>query len=157
MVVKKTTRDKKNETGQALHDLFKEAFELYSALSKIMDRVHVKAGFSTSQKKIMQTLYNLESATVPEMAALLGVSRQFVQTVCNDLSALGFLKFSDNPRHKRSKIAALPGQGVTAFHNARRNENMIIEEVLPDIETDRIKDAQALLQHIRERIQSISY
>jgi DNA-binding MarR family transcriptional regulator len=156
MVVKKATRNNKNETGQVLHDLFKEVFELHSALSKIMDRVHVKAGFSTSQKKIMQTLNNIESATVPDMAASLGVSRQFVQTVCNDLFALGFLKFSDNPRHKRSKIAALTDRGVAAFQNAQQNENMIIEEAFPDIKTHRIKDAHALLQYIRKRIQSIS-
>jgi DNA-binding MarR family transcriptional regulator len=156
MVVKKTARDRRNETGQVLHDLFREIFELHSVLSKIMDRVHAKAGFSTSQKKIMQTLDYMGSATVPDMAASLGVSRQFVQTVCNDLLALGLLKFRDNPRHKRSKIASLTDQGITTFRNAQQNENMIIEEALPDIETYRIKDAHELLQHIRKCIQSIS-
>ena len=156
MALKKENRAREYQTGQALHDLFREVFELRSALSKIMDRVHTKAGFSTSQKKIMQTLANLGPTTVPNIAASLGVSRQFVQTVCNDLLALGLLNYRDNPRHKRSKIASLTHQGVTAFRKACQNENMIIEEALPDIETHRIKDAHKLLQHIRKRMQRIS-
>ena len=156
MALKKANREREHQTGQALHDLFREVFELHSALSKIMDRIHTKAGFNTSQKKIMQTLDNIGPTTVPDIAASLGVSRQFVQTVCNDLLALGLLNFKDNPRHKRSKIASLTNQGVIAFRKACQNENMIIEEALPDIETDRIKDAHALLHHIKKRMQCIS-
>lgn len=156
VAVKKATKDMQHENGQVLHDLFKEVFALHSALSKIMDRVHEKAGFSTSQKKILQRLNHLGPVTVPDIAASLGVSRQFVQTVCNDLLMLGFLKFKDNPRHKRSKIVSPTDQGLAAFRNAQQKENKIIEAAFSDIETHRIKDAHELLQYIRKRVQNNS-
>ena len=65
----------------------------------------------------------------------MGVSRQFVQTVCNDMLSRGFIEFTDNPRHKRSKLAALTESGRIAFRQARQKENEIIEQALPGIDS----------------------
>jgi DNA-binding MarR family transcriptional regulator len=39
----------------------------------------------------------------------------------------GFIEFTDNPRPKRSKLAALTESGRIAFRQARQKENEIIE------------------------------
>lgn len=146
----------KQTKGYVLHELFREVFALQAALSGVMDGVHEKTGLSTSQRKIMNMLDRMEAVTVPEMAARLGVSRQFIQTVCNDLLSRGFLSFADNPRHKRSKLAALTDDGRAVFRSSQQKENMIIEQALPDIDLSRAKDAHALLQRIRKEVQNIS-
>ena len=145
----------KHTAGKELHDLFREVFELHAALSSIMDKVHEQAGLSTSQHKIMRTLSHLGPATVPDLAALLGVSRQFVQTVCNDLLSRGFLEFTDNPRHKRSKLAILTEPGRIAFRQARQKEDTIIEEALPAIDPGKAAEACELLEGIRKAVQKI--
>ncbi|MCP4709984.1 MAG: MarR family transcriptional regulator, partial [Planctomycetes bacterium] len=117
----------KRTRGKELHDLFREVFALHAALSGVMDEIHNQAGLSTSQHRIIRVLSGIGPATVPDMAAVLGVSRQFVQAVCNDLCSNGFLEFMDNPRHKRSKLALLTDSGRHAFRRARRKENKIIE------------------------------
>ena len=147
---------KQQTAGEALHDLFREIFELHAALSKIMDKVHAKAGLSTSQLKIMRALARAGPTTVPDMAALLGVSRQFVQTVCNDLLARKFIEFSDNPRHKRSRIAALTEPGDIALLKARQKENSMIEQALPEIGSAEATNACQLLKRIKESIQDTS-
>lgn len=143
----------RHETGKALHDLFREVFELQSALSGIMDTVHEQAGLSTSQHKIMRALDHIGPATVPDVAAVLGVSRQFVQTVCNNLLSHKYIEFSANPRHKRSKLAALTEHGRSAFRQARRNENKIIEQALPGIDPVKATKARKLLESIRTTVQ----
>jgi len=145
----------KHTAGKELHDLFREVFELHTALSGIMDKVHEQAGLSTSQHKIMRTLSHIGPATVPDLAALLGVSRQFVQTVCNDLLSHGFLQFTDNPRHKRSKLAILTEPGRSAFRQARQKEDTIIEEALPEIDPGKAAEACELLEGIRKAVQKI--
>ena len=142
-----------HKTGQALHGLFREVFELHAALSSIMDKVHQQAGLSTSQHKIMRTLSHVGPATVPDIAALLGVSRQFVQTVCNDLLSQHFIEFKGNPRHKRSKLASLTELGHNAFQQARNNENRIIEQALPGIDLKKVKDACDVLEDVRAAVQ----
>lgn len=144
-----TAQSKNQEKGKALHDLFMEIFELHAALSKIMDEVHAKAGLSTSQLKILRALRRIGPATVPDIAALLGVSRQFIQNVCNELETKGFIIFSDNPRHKRSRLAALTEPGRTIFQETRHKENMIIEQAFPEITPKEAKDAYELLKRIR--------
>ncbi len=145
----------KHKTGKALHDLFREVFKLHTALSEIMDRVHEQAGLSTSQHKIMRALSNLGAGTVPDIAAVLGVSRQFVQKVCNDLLSCEFLEFTDNPRHKRSKLAALTELGRSAFRQARQKENEIIEKALPNIDPEKVTETRELLECIRKTVQKI--
>lgn len=145
----------KRTAGKEFHDLFREVFELQAVLSNIMDKVHEQAGLSTSQLKIMRALSNIGPGTVPDIAAVLGVSRQFVQTVCNDLLSSGFLEFTDNPRHKRSKLASLTEPGRSAFSQARQKENEIIEKALPNIDPGKATEACELLGYIRKTVQKI--
>ena len=145
----------KHTAGREFHDLFREVFELHAALLGIMDKVHEQAGLSTSQHKVIRALSHIGPATVPDMAVFLGVSRQFVQTVCNDLHSRGFLEFSDNPRHKRSKLTEITEPGRIAFQQARRKENKIIEQALPGINPDKAAQACELLESIRKAVQKI--
>ena len=144
----------KHKTGKALHDLFREVFKLQAALSGIMDTVHEQAGLSTSQHKIMRALSHIGPATVPDIASMLGVSRQFVQTVCNNLLSFEYIEFAANPRHKRSKLAALTERGRNAFRQARKNENKIIEQALPGIDPVKATEACKLLENIRTAVQN---
>ncbi len=149
MVVAMIEKAAQHDSGQALHDLFREVFALQAALSAIMDKVHEQAGLNTSRHKIMRILIQMEPATVPDMGAILGVSRQFVQTVCNDLLARGFIEFTENPRHKRSKFVELTETGRIAFRKARQKENQIIEQALPEIDPERVTETRELLKCIR--------
>jgi len=139
-------------TGQALHDLFREVFALQAALAAIMDQAHLQAGLSSSKHKVMRVLTRIGPTTVPDIAAGLGVSRQFVQTVCNQLLADELIAFAPNPRHKRSQLVDLTERGQTAFQRARRKENRIIEQVLPGFDGQRAADARALLETIRKAL-----
>lgn len=139
--------------GEAIHGLFREVFKLQAVLSKIMDEVHQKAGLSTSQRNVMRLLRDSGPATVPDLAAQLGVSRQFVQTVCNDMLRLGFSEFTENPRHKRSKLVSLTDRGDTAYQKARLAEHSIIEQTLPEIAIEEAVDACDLLERIRTAVE----
>jgi DNA-binding MarR family transcriptional regulator len=149
-MAKKTNRQ---ATGRELHDLFREVFELQATLSGVMDKVHEQAGLSTSQLKIIRALSDLGPTTVPDLAAVFGVTRQFIQTVCNGLQAREFLEFRENPRHKRSKLVALTEPGRIAFQQARQKEEEIIEKSLPAMHPGKAKEACKLLESIRKAVQ----
>ena len=143
------------DTGKVFHDLFREIFRLHAALASVMDGVHEQAGLSTPQAKIMRVLRHSELTTVPDIAATLGVSRQFVQTVCNDLLSRGLIEFADNPRHKRSKLVIITEAGLSAYQTARHKENDLIERSLPGIDPDQATAAHELLVSIRKAVQRL--
>lgn len=149
--------ENKAETGigAALHDLFKEVFALQATLSRVMDKAHERAGLSTPQRKIIQLLKRLGTATVPDIATNLGVSRQSVQVVCNDLLSRELLEFTDNPRHKRSKLATLTESGHRAFQQAQENEYQAIEQVMPEIELEKTRETGRILAHVRHALENL--
>src|SRR5436190_244666 len=53
--------------------------------------------------------------TVPQIARRLGVSRQNVQRVANDLAAAGMATFGQNPDHKSSPLLELTPAGRSAL------------------------------------------
>jgi DNA-binding MarR family transcriptional regulator len=124
-------------------------------LSKLVDTVHAQAGLSTSTLKIIDTLLQFGSVTVPDIAAHLDVCRQFVQTVCNDLLDREYVLFSENPRHKRSKLMTLTDAGRSAYAKARDNEYRLIERLLPDIDSERAGHAYEILKQIQKAIQQL--
>jgi DNA-binding MarR family transcriptional regulator len=148
----KIEKNKGESTGSVLHDLFREIFQLYDVLSSIKDTVHKQAGLGTPQRKIMQTLYKYGPATVPHIASRLDVSRQFVQTVCNDLITGEFINAVENPLHKRSKLIRISNAGLDALRQAQENENQIIEQALPEINPKDAIQAVKLLNRIRKKI-----
>ena len=145
---------KRYAAGEQLHDLFHEVFALHDALSEVMDEVHERAGLRTAQCRIADAFERLGPAPVPEVDASLGVSRQFVQTVCNELEAMGLVQFNDSPRHKRSKLVSLTEKGRRTIDRAGKAEAAIIERALPDVDAAKVTDATALLHRISGRVRA---
>jgi DNA-binding MarR family transcriptional regulator len=142
--------------GERLHDLFREVFALRDLLALGMDAVHERSGLRTPQVRVADLLGRLDSATVPDMAAALGLSRQCVQVVCNELRDMGLAAFVDNPRHKRSKRLVLTDAGRDRLAAVRKNEAAIITGLLPDCDGVAVGDALSLLRTIRLALLDLS-
>jgi DNA-binding MarR family transcriptional regulator len=145
----------KNGIGEALHDLFKEVFALQTMLSRVMDKVHEQAGLSTSQRRVIQLLNRMGAATVPDMAFELGVSRQSVQVICNDLFSRNLIEFKENPRHKRSKLVILTEPGLHALQRAQQKEYQVIEQLFQRIEIEKVTQTYGVLVWIRKTMENL--
>lgn len=143
---------KTSASGEDLHELFHEVFLLHAALSAVMDAVHEKAGLRTAQCKVADALERAGPASVPEVAARLDVSRQFVQTICNEFEEMGIIEFRDSPRHKRSKLVVLTEKGRRTLAKAWQYEAGVIEKALPDIDAATTAKATALLKTVRKTL-----
>ncbi|MCB2194058.1 MAG: MarR family transcriptional regulator [Deltaproteobacteria bacterium] len=143
----------KPASGRELHEFFHEVFHLQAMLSQIVDAVHERAGMRTPQIRLAETLEAGGKITVPEAAARLEVSRQFVQTLCNEMVDLGWLAFSENPRHKRSKLVSLSKRGREKLNQAKRIEAEIIEQGEPPVHSKAVRDATSLAVTLRQWLQ----
>lgn len=141
-------------SGEDLHELFHEVFLLHGALSAVVDSVHQRAGLRTSQCKVADVLDRGGPASVPDIAARLDVSRQFIQTMCNEFEQLGFVEFRDSPRHKRSKLVVLTPKGKRALEKAWAYEASVIEQTFQRIPRSETLAATGLLKRLREILAS---
>lgn len=118
-----------------------------------MDAVHEAAGLGTPQIKVLDVLERQGTATIPDIAAKHDISRQFVLTVCHALENKGLVTFSDNPRHRRSRLASLTDTGKAAVAQFHKAEAELITHALPGIDALAVAKTRELLRKIRVQIE----
>ena len=78
-----------------------------------------KAGLITSWGGgafgFMRSLALLGPLTVPQIAQMRPTSRQRMQRLADELAAEGLVKFTDNPKHRRSKLVQLTPKGDARY------------------------------------------
>lgn len=108
---------------EALHSLF----EANRILRDAGERVAVAAGQTHARRMVLQVAG--QGATVPDIARSLGLQRQGVQRITDELVAEGLGKYEDNPRHRRSKLFIVTDAGQTTLSEIRCKHARWLSEV----------------------------
>ena len=98
-----------SEADAALHHLF----EANRLLRDAGERIAARAGQTHARRMVLQAAG--DGATVPDIARYLGLHRQGVQRVADELVAEGLARYDDNPRHRVSKLFVVTDRGNTAL------------------------------------------
>ena len=94
--------------GQTIFEVLRLHGRLLASGDALMERI----GLTSARWQVLGTIAFLgEPQTVANLARLMGLTRQSVQRVANELTQVGLLKFVDNPVHKRAKLMALTPAG----------------------------------------------
>jgi DNA-binding MarR family transcriptional regulator len=87
--------------------------------------------------------------TVPEIARVLGSSRQNIQVLVNRLAAQGCVELTGNPAHKRSGLVHLTEQGTRLLAMATQQERVSMTGLARYVAEGEIEPAALLLRQIR--------
>jgi DNA-binding MarR family transcriptional regulator len=105
------------EADAALHAVF----EVNRLLRDAGERVSATAGQTHSRRMVLQAAG--DRATVPDIARRLGLQRQSVQRVADELVADGLARYEENPHHRRSRLLVTTAAGkstLAAIQSAHR-------------------------------------
>ena len=111
------------DVDAALHDIF----ELNRRLRDAGERISATAGQTHSRRMVLQAVS--AGATVPDIARKLGLQRQSVQRIADDLVKAGLARFEDNPRHRRSRLLAMTSSGRSALAAIQRAHEEWLERL----------------------------
>jgi len=96
--------------------------------AEIEDRLLADTGFSSARMRVAATLEAPGAVrTTPQIARSLGLSRQAVQRLADDLVARGLAGWSDNPDHRRARLLGLSEAGREAYAQALRRKGLWAE------------------------------
>ena len=98
----------------AMHHLF----EANRLLRETGERIAAAAGQTHARRLVLQAASG--GATVPQIARALGLHRQGVQRIADDLVLDGLASYTDNPRHSRSKRLVVTVHGQASLRAIRR-------------------------------------
>lgn len=141
-------------SGSALSLLILDVFRLNGRLLAAGDRMVEDLGLTSARWQVLGAVA-LAAAPAPVawIARNMGLTRQGVQRVVNELAADGFVAFADNPHHRRAKLVTLTGKGRAAYEAADRLQQPWVNALAKGLNAGDIAAARRLLDTLRDRIE----
>jgi DNA-binding MarR family transcriptional regulator len=137
-------------------DLLRKVLELlppaFHRVGASGDILHASLGLSSGMRGLLVSLERLGPTTVPRLAAMRPVSRQFVQKLVDELTLGGWVASIANPAHKRSPLIELTPKGREAISAMYAAEQPYLETLCAGIDPDDVATTIRVLALICERI-----
>lgn len=133
-------------TQEAVTGLILRVFRANGALLQAGDRLVAPVGLTSARWQLANAIdCAAEPQSVAQLARELGVSRQAVQRIANDLAAAGLVTYRPNPRHKRAQLLELTAAGSEAFHAGMMLQRPWAARLGQGLEREQVEGACAVL------------
>lgn len=147
--------DSEEAIADAATSLVLEIFRLNGRLLAAGDRLVEPLGLTSARWQVLGAIAMARAAEpVARLARSMGLNRQGVQRIVNELAEEGIVAFRDNPHHRRAKLVVLTDKGVEAFAAASRLQRPWVEELACGLDPERLEAARELLALLRQRLEA---
>lgn len=144
----------RSASGAALSLLILDVFRANGRLLAAGDHLVADLGLTSAR---WQVLGAIAIAAAPQpvawIARNMGLNRQGVQRIVNELADDGFVAFADNPHHRRAKLVTLTAKGRKAYEAADRLQKPWVNALAKGLNADDIAAARRVLDALRERLE----
>ncbi|RZM37061.1 MAG: MarR family transcriptional regulator [Sphingomonas sp.] len=106
-------------SAEVMTELILRLFRVNGALLSAGDRLVGGLGLTSARWQLLGGVAeDIEPMSVAQLARKMGVTRQAVQRIANELAAEGVVAFRANPRHRRAQLVELTERGHDLFGRA---------------------------------------
>lgn len=141
--------------GAAAEELIAETFRLGGRLGAAGDALIEDLGITAARWMVLAGIAK-EPAPEPvaRLARNLGLSRQNVQRIVNELVTDRLVRLDENPHHKRAKLVILTPRGRRVYEDAERRQTPWINILAAGLTADEIAAASRVLRTLRTRLET---
>jgi DNA-binding MarR family transcriptional regulator len=112
-------------------------------------------GITNARWQTLSELFALEKpVTVSELARHMGLTRQAIQRLADDMANDGLIKFVENPSDTRAMHLLLTPDGKATYHDALEREWQWTNAIAADFDAEQITRAVLLLEDITQKMQT---
>jgi DNA-binding MarR family transcriptional regulator len=133
----------------SLESLVNETVALFYRLRFVAEQIHQQGETSGPKRGLLKSLERLGPQTVPQMARIRPVSRQYIQTIVNQLHAGGYVTYLENPAHKRSPLIQLNQKGNDLLKAMSRREGELLSQLKITLSQKELDQSASLLRKVR--------
>jgi DNA-binding MarR family transcriptional regulator len=138
---------------QAITDLVLETFRINGRLLVSGDELVADLGLTSARWQVLGAMaLSPVPLSVAQIARNMGLTRQAVQRLANEMQADGLVRFAPNPHHQRAKLVLLTTTGKTAFAKVMNRQGAWASQLAGRVNAKQIETAAAVLRTIRERL-----
>jgi DNA-binding MarR family transcriptional regulator len=139
--------------ADATTELVLEIFRLNGELIAMGDALVGDIGLTSARWQVMGAIALAEMPLpIAQIARNMGLTRQAVQRVANELEGEGFIRFAPNPNHLRAKLVLLTRKGETAYAAAMTRWDPKAAALGGGSTLKEVETSLATLRRVRQRI-----
>lgn len=147
-------RNRRTSAGEALTDLILEVFRLNGRLLVAGDRLVAGLGMTSARWQVLGAIALVPTAEpVARLARNMGLNRQGVQRIVNELAEEGLVELRPNPHHRRAKLVVLTERGREVCAAADRLQAPWANALGKGLGVDEIAAATRLMAALRARLE----
>lgn len=147
--------EKHSFAGALTTSLFLELFRLNGRLLATGDKLVEDLGLTSARWQVLGVVAMTQHPIpVPHIARRMGLSRQNVQRIVNDLHDIGYVEFELNPHHKRAKLVVLTDIGQEVYQAAHRTQVPWVNGLGSNLNPEEIQTALKVLQSLRTALET---
>jgi DNA-binding MarR family transcriptional regulator len=137
----------------AITDLVLETFRLNGRLLLTGDALVADLGLTSARWQVLGAMaLSAVPLSVAQIARNMGLTRQAVQRLANEMQDDGLVRFAPNPHHQRAKLVLLTATGKTAFAAVMKRQRAWATELGRGLGATQVETAAVMLRTIRQRL-----
>ena len=141
--------------GQALTGLFLSIFRLNGRLLLAGDRLVADLDLTSARWQVLGAIALAERPQpVAWLARDMGLNRQGVQRIVNEMRDDGLLEIQPNPHHRRAHLVVLTKRGKEAFEAATRLQVPWVNGLAEGVSLKDIATTQKVVAELCERLEA---
>ena len=135
-------------------ELILETFRLNGCLMAAGDALVADLGLTSARWQVLGAIA-LSPVPLPvaHLARNMGLTRQAVQRVANEMARDGLLGFEPNPHHQRAKLVVLTERGRAAYDAAMKRQAPWAADLAAGLSAKQIAAATETLRTVRQRLE----
>jgi DNA-binding MarR family transcriptional regulator len=134
-------------------DLVLETFRLNGRLLVSGDALVADLGLTSARWQVLGAMVlSPVPLSVAQIARNMGLTRQAVQRLVNEMQGDGLVRLAPNPHHQRAKLVVLSATGKTAFATAMKRQVAWANDLAAGLSVKQIQTAAATLRRVRQRL-----
>jgi DNA-binding MarR family transcriptional regulator len=139
--------------GAAATDLILAVFRLNGALLRAGDELIADLNLTSARWQVLGAIgMSDQPQPVANLARVMGLTRQAVQRVANELESQGFVAYSTNPHHRRAKLVVLTERGIRAIRAAAKRQSPWVNELVAGLSMRDIRCALKVARALDEKL-----
>ena len=147
-------RSRHTPLGEAATELILETFRFDGRCSQLANRLVAKLGLTSALRQVLGAIaYSPVPEPVARLARNMGLHRQGVQRIVNELEKEGLVEFRPNPHHRRANLVVLTSRGREIYEQADRLQTPWVDALSEGIAADDIVLATRVIQSLRKRLE----
>ncbi|MBV8139018.1 MAG: MarR family transcriptional regulator [Deltaproteobacteria bacterium] len=138
---------------EAITALVLETFRLNGRLLAAGEALVADIGLTSARWQVLGAVaLSPTPLPVAHIARNMGLTRQAVQRLVNEMERDGLVRFGANPHHRRAKLVLFTPKGKLTFDAAMKRQRPWAMRIASRLSTTQIKSATAVLSDLREHI-----